>query len=34
MAGASSRLKTIVLNPSSGVAPTATLIFAHGLGEQ
>lgn len=33
MAGAPSRLKTIVLNPPSGIVPTATLIFAHGLGD-
>jgi lysophospholipase-2 len=28
-----SLLKTIVLPPASGSAPTATLIFAHGLGD-
>lgn len=28
-----SLLKTIVVPPSSGTAPTATLIFAHGLGD-
>ncbi|UZJ52863.1 hypothetical protein CBS101457_002183 [Exobasidium rhododendri] len=33
MSGAPARLKTIVLSPSAGVAPTATLIFAHGLGD-
>jgi pimeloyl-ACP methyl ester carboxylesterase len=33
MTGAPARLKTIVMSPSSGVVPTATLIFAHGLGD-
>jgi pimeloyl-ACP methyl ester carboxylesterase len=33
MSGSSSRLKTIILNPTSGAVPTATLIFAHGLGD-
>lgn len=33
MSGAPARLKTIVMSPSSGVVPTATLIFAHGLGD-
>lgn len=33
MAGAPSRLKTIILNPALGAVPTATLIFAHGLGD-
>lgn len=33
MTSAPARLKTIIVSPKSGVVPTASLIFAHGLGD-